>query len=71
VSESGIVGGLGEIGLAMLRSRVVGDEVEVLARRRGDAERLLHEAVCLVAVALRLVVVVVLVASPTRLWGLV
>lgn len=60
---------LGELGSPGVRSRVVRDEVEMLARRRGDTERLLHETVGFVLVALGATVVLVLVASSTRVGG--
>lgn len=44
--------------------------MEVLARRCGDTEGLLHKTVCLVTVALRLAIILILVAGTTRLRGL-
>lgn len=62
-SQARVGGWLGQLRLARLRSRVVGNQVEVLARGGGDAERLLHQAVGLVPVSLRFAIVVVLVAT--------
>lgn len=42
----------------------------MLALRCGDAEGLLHEAVGLVPVPIGLTVVVILVATAARVWGL-
>jgi hypothetical protein len=71
VSKGGIIGGLRQVWLSMLRTRVVGDEVEVLACRCGDAERVLHQAIGLISGTFRFVVVMVLVATTARLRGLV
>lgn len=65
-SQRGIRSWLGKVGLTGLRSGVVRDEVEVLAGRSGDAERLLHQTVGLVSVSLGLAVVLVLVATASR-----
>jgi hypothetical protein len=51
VSQLNIVCWLGQI--VRVRSRVVADKVQVLAALGGDAERLLHETVGLVSVAVR------------------
>lgn len=50
-----------------MRSGVVGNQVEMLALRRGDAERLLHKAVCLVSVSLRLSFQI-LITVPAAIW---
>lgn len=47
-------------------SGIVSNQMEVLACRIGDAERLLHESVRLVPVPVGLPVVVVLVAAAAR-----
>ena len=62
-----VVGRLREIGLAWLWARVVGDQVKVRPIRCRDAERLLHQTIGLIPVALRLAIVVVLITSPARL----
>jgi len=41
----------------------------MLAGGGGDAERLLHQAVCLVSVSLRLSIVLILVATASRVWS--
>jgi hypothetical protein len=61
VAQVGIGGGLLEIWLTRGRARVVRNEVQMLAGRSGDAERLLHEPVGLIPVPLRLAVIVILV----------
>ncbi len=69
VSQRGIRRRLGELGRV---ARVVADEVEMLAIRGGDAERLLHQAVGLVSVSVGsfAVHVLVLVAAPSAVGGL-
>lgn len=62
--QSRIRGRMGQFRLARRRSCIIGDEMEVLAIRCGDAKGLLHQAVGFVAVAVRLAVVLVLVTSP-------
>jgi len=66
VPQLRICRGLQELGGLAVRLGEIRDEVEVLAGGRGDAERLLHEPVGLVPVALRLAIVVVVVAAPAR-----
>lgn len=56
VSQGGIRRGLREADRRWMCARVVTDQVQMLARGRGDAERLLHEPVRLVAVAIRTIV---------------
>ena len=65
-SKRRVGGWLRQVGLAGLGPGVVGDQVEVLAVGGRDAEGLLHQAVCLVAVPLGLAVVLVLVATAAR-----
>jgi hypothetical protein len=67
MSQLGIGCGLWQLGRVGMGPRVVGDKVEVLASRGGDAERLLHQTVLLVAVPIRTVAVhlLVLVAAPS------
>lgn len=63
VTELRVVGRLHEV-LRLLRgSRVVADEVEVLAVVGGNREGLLHEAVRFVAVAIRTAVRVLFIAG--------
>jgi hypothetical protein len=66
MAQLGIRRGLWQLGRVGMGPRVVGDEVEMLARRGGDAERLLHQAVLLVAVPIWAVAIhlLVLVAAP-------
>ena len=63
VSECRIVARLWQVQRA---PGIVGDQVEMLARRVGDAERLLRQPVRLVPVPVRLPVIVVLVAAAAR-----
>jgi hypothetical protein len=51
----------------IVRASVIADEVEVLSTGCGDAERLLHETVGLVAVSIRTLVRVTIVGA---IWSL-
>jgi hypothetical protein len=64
--------GLWQLRRVGMGPRVVGDEVEMLAGRGGDAERLLHQAVLLVAVPVGPVALhlLVLIAAPSAVWSL-
>jgi hypothetical protein len=68
-SQGRVVGRLLELRLARLRTRVIGDEMKVLATGGGDAERLLHETVCLIAVSLGLSIILILVTTASRVWS--
>lgn len=72
VTQLGIRRRLREFWRVGVRSSVVGDEVEVLAGRGGDAERLLHQAVQLVSVAIRTIAIhlLVLITPPSAVWCL-
>jgi hypothetical protein len=67
MSERDISAGLQQVDVA---SRVVCNQVEMLSRRGGDAEGLLHEPVGFVSIAIRFSVILVLVASAARVRSL-
>lgn len=66
VSQTRIRAGLGQLGLAGVWARKVGNEVQVLALGSRDAEGLLHETIGLVAVAIWLAIVGHVVATASR-----
>lgn len=72
VTQLGVCRGLWQLGRVGMRPRVVRDEVEMLARGSRDAERLLHQAVLLVAVSIWAITIhlLVLVAAPPAVWRL-
>ena len=65
VSKGRIGRGLWELRRIWIWSRVVADQMEMLASRGGDAERLLHQPVRLVSVPVRSITIhlLILVAS--------
>lgn len=65
VAEAGIRARLKHLRLVGMWPGEVGDEVKVLALRSRDTERLLHESIRLVSVAVRLAIVGSIVTAAT------